>query len=201
MTMDMVADTTTNTLDIEEIMRDIRKDIAEKGYKNDAIDFDDIPFQSDISEFEMNNLEITIAQLGATWNVAIYHTADSNWWRILNLPISLAKKIIRKCLNFHVTPIVWEQNAINRLVLDALIHIRDYIKNGVTILARLDIIEDQVGRETKKVKRMIEQYSLDILKQNRKLKEEIDLLKKNNTELLQRLIHLETSMFAKDEVK
>ena len=120
--------TQSQEIDVLKIMRDIRADIAVKGYVDDIPEFNplDKPCNKTTNEFDLKILNDNIVLLEDTWNIAPYQAIGTRKGFIGRI-ILFIKTIIRKCIDFHVTPIVLDQNEYNRVMLDSLKLIRDYI--------------------------------------------------------------------------
>lgn len=96
-----------NSINIEEIMREIRNEISEKSYTEDNIDFEDIINKSS-NECLYNELE---------WNENLYmmnRTNEIAYYKELPKGIkSFIKRIIRKMATFLMLPIVEQQSSYN----------------------------------------------------------------------------------------
>ncbi|MDR2649363.1 MAG: hypothetical protein LBB94_06550 [Clostridiales bacterium] len=116
-------------IDIEKIMDEIRADIAAKGFNEDLPDFADISVKYEPPpKFDIAKLESVIARLGVSWNIQPYHEIRSRPG-VLGGIIIFIRRIIRRCITFHTTPIVSEQDEVNLLILEALVQLRDFVKD------------------------------------------------------------------------
>lgn len=98
-------------INVDEIMRQIRAEIKEKGYKEEMIDFEDIPVCSSPCENNSANDEIgnRIEQMK---NISFIE-----WRRTVPPGIKgLIKKIIQKCIGFTVAPITEDQTNYNNMI-------------------------------------------------------------------------------------
>jgi len=137
-------DSTVKGVDIEEIMSEIRREIKEKGYKDEDILFSEIPlYSSAYGLIHSGEFEDNLGFLRANNAIAAYRPLKSN--RIVGFLIIFLKKIIRKLTKFYIEPIVTDQNENNRLVTAC---IQDLY---------LDI--DEIKRSIKQI-----QYDVDQLK-------------------------------------
>lgn len=102
-------------LNVEKIMEEIRNEIKVKGYTNDMLSFNDITtenFNSNIEKFEQNRFNEELFNLNSIWNVNPNRGIEEKKG-IKGKCITLFKKIIRKCIRFYLSPIVFEQNSFN----------------------------------------------------------------------------------------
>ena len=101
------------TIDVEEIMQSIRKEIKEKGYKTSDLKFADIKvFGIDSIEgaetcFDINRMRFELEQVASLQSLQIVYPITGNKIKVF------AKKLIRKMIAFHVNKIANEQNAYN----------------------------------------------------------------------------------------
>ena len=125
------SDSKNQEIDVSRIMRDIRADIAAKGYVDDTPEFNRIEKSGlkTTNEFDLRILNDNIALLEDSWNIAPFQVIGTRKG-ILGRVILFIKMIIRKCIDFHVTPIVLDQNEYNRVLLDSIRLIRDYISSN-----------------------------------------------------------------------
>jgi hypothetical protein len=94
---------------IEEVLDDIRKEIAEKGLVSDILSFSDVAgiSSADGEDFSGKKLEMCIADLNGSCVIT-----ESR--RIEGSPlIVFIKRVIRKLTRFYVKPIVDAQNEFN----------------------------------------------------------------------------------------
>lgn len=93
-----------NSINIEQIMADIKKEIKEKGLTADMLSFDDIPYKK-------------TAQGGSPEEALDYVTAHyyvQPYAEITGNPVKVFfKKAMRKLMRFYVEPMVMEQNDLN----------------------------------------------------------------------------------------
>ncbi len=112
------------TINIEEIMQEIKSDIKAKGYTNDCLSFDDVVV--DVSSMNA----VTFDRI--KFNEDLY-TANHEWqvnaYRVLqgNAIVVFFKKVIRKLVYFFVEPIVMAQNGYNASVVRMMNQMSCYI--------------------------------------------------------------------------
>lgn len=101
-----------NTLCIEDIMEDIRREIKEKNLTSDMLSFEDVPYRkAEEMGAEGGNLdaeaEISLRYINSHYTIQPYKQLCGN-------PVAVfVKKIIRKLTKFYVEPVVFEQNEFN----------------------------------------------------------------------------------------
>lgn len=111
-------------INTEEIMKEIKAQIAERGYSRSELKFADVVKAGGFSlgeipdYFEMQNFELTIDQMDARKEVRCWQPLYGNKIAVL------VKKIIRKLVKFYVEPIVATQNEFNYFATSALSQIR-----------------------------------------------------------------------------
>lgn len=111
-------------INTEEIMKEIKTQIAERGYSRTELRFADVVggMENSLGEipdyFELQNFDMTVDQMDAK--------RDVQCWRVLSgSRISMfAKKVIRKLVKFYVEPIVKSQNEFNFYTTSAMSQMR-----------------------------------------------------------------------------
>lgn len=94
-------------IDIEEIMGKIRKEIKEKGYKNEDLSFDDIELITSHASGGADSYEESIEYIGSSFHIQTFFPLEGN-------PLAVfVKKVIRKLTFFYVNPISDQQTAFN----------------------------------------------------------------------------------------
>jgi len=135
-------DETVKIINIEEIMAEIKRDIKEKGYKNDEISFSDIvPAYTYGAIAHSNILDQNLRVLLTIYNVPAYRHLESN--RKIGSLIIFAKKIIRKILKFYIEPIVSDQNYVNKLAATSISDLYLEIKS---MQKSIDFMEEEIER-------------------------------------------------------
>ncbi len=102
-------------LNVEKIMEEIRNEIKEKGYTNDALSFSDIISEDkgvNIERFDRTRFNEELFSLNILWNVDPNRLIEKKPG-IKGKCITIFKKIVIKCIRFYLSPIVWEQDAFN----------------------------------------------------------------------------------------
>ena len=101
------------TIDVEEIMQSIRKEIKEKGYKTSDLKFADVKvvcidsIEGAETCFDINRMRFELEQVASLQSLQIVYPITGNKIKVF------AKKLIRKMIAFHVNKIANEQNAYN----------------------------------------------------------------------------------------
>jgi len=172
----MIMKTATVTIDIEEIMNEIRADIAMRGYRDDTVPFESINICSDdIKEFDLLSLENALASYGDMCSISTPPVMNS--YRGVKGKLSVfVKRIIRKCINFQIAPIVWAINQSNQESLKVFRQLRDATRAQAVIDDRLALLEIEFNREFKKNNVLMEQKIEKLTEENKVLRK---LLKKD----------------------
>lgn len=169
-------------INIEDIMKDIRNEISEKGYTNDMLSFNDINVDtSDLGadKFDKELFKEEIYSMNAGWNVQTYHPFIATG-SIKSKLIVFVKKVIRKFIKFYVEPIVNEQNAFNAVVVRSFNLLECYINENSNVKSKSeinnrDIVEQQNEiRKNQELKKQVER----LIQEQELLKQEILELKK-----------------------
>ena len=127
-----------NTINIEDILAEIKRDIIHKGYKTESIKFDDvITHTTTVDLVHSRALEHNIRLLRLTHQVIAYKVLTSPR-RILGKPILFFKKIIRKSIKFFIEPIVHDQNNINKQATNCITDIYLDMSNMNSRLIKLE---------------------------------------------------------------
>jgi hypothetical protein len=109
-----------NSVNIEEIMDEIRADIKKKGYTDDVLNFDDAD----------------IAYIRDQWHIQINTGTDNNF--ILK---RLIKKIIKKLSLFIVSPIIEHQShfnlSVSKILIDDIKKEQELLKGKIENLTSL----------------------------------------------------------------
>ena len=110
-------------VNIEQIMEQIRQEIREKGISLDIPEFSGASEKpvAEIAPFDMNEFMQSVAAVDRSYQVERYAPIVGN-------PISkLIKRVVRKMVNFIITPIVEDQNAFNASVAKTISSLQSYI--------------------------------------------------------------------------
>jgi hypothetical protein len=102
----------SKTINIEEIMEEIRQEIREKHLTPDMLSFEDVPYNKPgdaVSGYGMDSEEAqnALIYLNGHYNVQPYKPLGGNALFVF------IKKVIRKLTKFYIEPIVADQNQIN----------------------------------------------------------------------------------------
>lgn len=138
-------------IDVEKIMEEIREDIRIKGYTNDMLSFNDVIIEPQIgvnTGFDKVKFNEELYELNNYWNIASNHVITGN--KI----VLLIKRIIRKCIRFHINPIIEEQNRFNAVVVRSINLLDQYIsqhyKEQENEQNKLDEVSFIIRREIKR---------------------------------------------------
>ena len=132
-----------NSINIEQIMADIRREIKEKGLTSDMLSFDDIPYKK-------------TAQGGSPAEAIDYVTSHyyvQPYQEFKGNPVKVFfKKALRKIMRFYVDPIVMEQNDFNANTAIAVKAIsEDKSKDMCNRVETLEIVNKELAKRLEKL--------------------------------------------------
>lgn len=134
------------SLNIEDIMSEIRADIKEKGISGDMLSFADIPCDANprnpAQQYDSDQLRKNISYVSDYFALSTENELEGGAFS------KLIKKIVRKLARFYVEPIADEQSALNANTAQALQQLELYImdsqeQNNVALAKRIDALELQ----------------------------------------------------------
>ncbi len=100
-----------NNIDVEEIMKEIRDEIKEKGYKESDLSFSDIPISNfaeiEQESFDLDKLREKLQRVNETYGVDYYKVIEGGGIK------NFVKKAIRKTLKFLLYPLCQNQEQFN----------------------------------------------------------------------------------------
>lgn len=142
------------SINVEEIMQDIKTQIAERGYTKNELRFADVTADvtdrmEEIDEyFELQNFGLTVEKMNSRRTIQC--------WRMLggNKLAVLVKKVIRKLIKFYVEPIVKDQNQFNFYTTSAMAQL--YAKLEDEQAVKLDEMQKRIDELEKKCKALEE---------------------------------------------
>lgn len=118
------------TINTEEIMRQIRAEIKEKGLDSSMLSFAEIPCTQEVSHTDGNfhaaSLQQSAEYLHMRSQIEPYKPIEGNFLVIF------IKKVIRKLVKFYLMPIITEQNALNLHTANAVSQVSQYIQDEST---------------------------------------------------------------------
>ena len=118
------------TVNVEEIMKQIRAEIAEKGLQDDAIEFEElmgIDSMDESQDFSRKRLNENVTYLNEHWEVSAYRELYVSSG-LKGKMFVFVKKVIRKLTKFYVEPIVNDQNQYNAGVTRSMNEMRRFIR-------------------------------------------------------------------------
>jgi hypothetical protein len=110
----MIDNDRSNTVNIEEILADIRREITEKGYTNDTLSFNNF--------FDIDKINVNIQDLYKKRDILLYYPIHGNPLKVI------IKRTIRKATKFLLEPIVFNQNNLNYSTTDFIRQIMGHIE-------------------------------------------------------------------------
>ena len=118
------------TVNVEEIMKQIRAEIAEKGLQDDAIEFEEligIDSMEGPQGFNRKRLNENVTYLNEYWEVLAYRELYVSSG-LKGKVFVFVKKVIRKLTKFYVEPIVNDQNQYNASVTRCMNEMKRFIR-------------------------------------------------------------------------
>lgn len=130
-----------NTINIEDIMLQIKREIKEKGLKADMLSFEDVPYDQPVDMADGSDLSAcdeALNYINSHYSIQPYKELQGN-------PIKVFfKKVIRKLTKFYVEPVVFEQNEMNAniaRVLNSLRSAAEANSGGEDFNDRIQVLE------------------------------------------------------------
>ncbi|MBE6853424.1 MAG: hypothetical protein E7505_08120 [Ruminococcus sp.] len=156
---------------IEDIMKEIRKEISEKGLDSSMLSFEDIkcdPSLNDRAVISEDEYQRSLSYINLNYSVEPYKPLEGN--RL----IVFIRKVMRKLIKFYIEPAVHDQNNINMNIVKLLNFFAD------------DIRRRKIQPGLSELEKRLDEYELD-MKKNRiyteSLEKRIALLEKENETL------------------
>jgi len=138
-------------VNVSEILEEIRADIAVRGYTDDASSFNTIEtLDHEDSKFDLYLLETNLADYSALSTINTHRLITSSGGLFGRL-IVFVKRIVRKSMNFHITPIVWDVNQLNHKSLEMFRQLRNAAKIQNEFDERLARIEFELKRTNQRI--------------------------------------------------
>lgn len=127
-------------INVQEIMKQIKKDIEVKGYTNDILSFDDVIVDAgslNANKFDKVKFNEDLYVANHEWEVNPYRPLQGNKISVF------FKKAIRKTVYFFVEPIVMAQDGFNASL--------------VRLMNQMDCYIDEQNKEIAELKKQIEE--------------------------------------------
>lgn len=133
---------TMQNIDVEKIMEEIRQDIAEKGYKEEDLDFTDIAVDAGRtgcgSEFDENELAGQAAYLNSHYNNPIYFPLKGN-------PVKVFfQKAVRRMLLFVIFPGFQFQNKFNVATVRCMNQFKHYVDENEALAKQVKAQQEEL---------------------------------------------------------
>lgn len=139
-------------VNIEEIMKEIRADIKERGLEDTEIQFDDIIMEGKSSDHVYDEQEMVNAL-----DRARMHTMINAAPELQGNPVSRAvKKVIRRLMAFHIEAMVDDQNEYNIYSYEAISMLPEKFRDEDS---RLDALEEKLYESQKRIAMLEKQIS------------------------------------------
>lgn len=162
----------SNNINIEEIMAEIRQKIKEQKLTADMLSFEDVPYKK--AAQSGNDPNVTLGEADTALAYLNAHSYIQPYKELQGNPLFVfIKKVIRKLTKFYVEPVVFEQN--------------DFNANTVQVL---NALKNAAGSRTDKEEVSLEDVlgKIELLELNQKnLSAQIEALEKENRALREKL--------------
>lgn len=173
-------------IDVEQIMKEIRAEIVEKGYMEETLKFQDIPVPKmqgkDYGEFDYGELCYEYSQYNANWNNPMcFPFPPSNPIKII------IQKIIRKISKCVFWPIVNYQNIFNSNIVRFQNQVKYYIEDDMKRREEYAIEIRQMQGGIQQMQGGIQQMQRGI----RQMQEEIQQILQEKSQLHEELFRLQ----------
>lgn len=148
------------SLNIEDIMSEIRADIKEKGLTGDMLSFADIPCDANprnrAEQFDPDLLQKNVSYISDNFRLTTDNPITGN-------PVAcFFKRAIRKLIRFYAEPIAEEQSALNANTAQAVQQLELYIEDSqeqstVSLAKRIEALELQQRNNRMEIDRLQKQ--------------------------------------------
>ena len=130
-------------INVESIMKEIKKEIEVKGYTNDLLSFDDVVVDvaMNVNKFDKIKFNEDIYVANHEWEVNPYRPLQGNKVTVF------FKKVIRKLVYFFVEPIVMAQDGFNASIVRMMNQMNCYIEEKDKEIAELKKEIEQLKSE------------------------------------------------------
>lgn len=163
------------SINIEDIMNDIRAEIKAKGYDSSMLSFEDVKCDTSLNDREMiDNADFSknLQYVNLNYSVQPYKQLFGR------RPVVIFRKILRKLIKFYIEPIVDDQNELNVRFVRMFNSVEGHIKSEQNV-ADINDLSKQVADMDLRLK-SASMYT-------EALEKRIALLEKENEELKNRL--------------
>lgn len=143
-------------LNVEKIMEEIRTEIKEKGYTNDMLSFSDITSEDieiGVEKFDWVKFNEELFNLNTGWNINPNRGIEKKPG-LKGLCATLFKKLVRKCIRFYISSIVFEQDAFNATAVRLLNMVNLYVTENMRLsdeVIRLKEEQEVLKKEMRKL--------------------------------------------------
>lgn len=136
-------------INVEEIMKEIRREIAERGEEQEQIPFDEIPVMGASAAagggrepFQPAFFDKNVALLNQSWEICAYRPLSGN-------PIKVFfKRVLRKLIKFYIEPITRDETDFNSFTVRSMNSVAAYIaeqqKRDAETGHEIDFLKKQV---------------------------------------------------------
>ncbi len=162
------------SLNIEDIMSEIRADIKEKGLTGDMLSFADIPCDANpgnrAEQYDPDQLRKNVSFISDYFRLDTEQPVSGNFLS------RLFKKAVRKMSRFYIVPIADEQTAVNANTAQAIQQLELYIQDSqanstVSLAKRIESLELQQRNNRMEIDRLTQQV-ISLTEQLARIKEQ-----------------------------
>lgn len=147
-------------LNVEKIMEEIRNEIAEKGYKNEMLSFSDITaddMEVNAEKFERVRFNEELYNLNTLWNVNPNREIERKPG-LKGKCITAFKKLIRKCIRFYLSSIVWEQDTFNATSVRLFNLLNLYMEENAKLSEEVNRLKDEQAVLEKRMNQLYDSH-------------------------------------------
>lgn len=139
------------TIDVEKIMEEIRREIAEKGYKEEDLHFEDISLSSE----EPSSLKYSREDAEKQLDYLSFHSNNPVFFPLSGNPVkTFVQRVVRRIFLFVIYPAFQFQNKHNATVTRFLKQSMNYMNDNEMLKEQLQKQQEQIDRLVAEVERL-----------------------------------------------
>ena len=145
------------SVNIEDIMADIRSEIQKNGYQKEMLSFSDVPYAEQTADsadrFDSDVLRDHVQFAEEQYCIEPEKELQGNFL------VTAARKLARKMTRFYVEPIAEEQSAVNASLVQAMQEVELFIQeqNQQALHDRIEMLELQQKNNRLQIEQLREQ--------------------------------------------
>lgn len=144
-------------INVEEIMQELKAEIAKRSYTDKILSFDDVgdftgigQASGNINAYSFEEMTRQCNNVNAQYNVLEYRIYPSNGFA--NKVKTFIKKALRKPIRFYINPIVHDQNEFNSSVTRCINQMRLYMAENQDLKKQVHELSEQVKKLQSQIK-------------------------------------------------